>query len=918
MEKTTYRVRRWFSRLLASGLVVILLLISLAGYTTFGLNMALRLVNFSVPNMINYTGLSGTLATGAHVDQMTIRYANQTATFNHLTFELRLLELLHGHIQLDQVHADAIYAPRYPTLTLTDIVANINLASDAVRVDAQYKLPHYHFSQHLKLRGTLGQYTLALDNFIGKQTFTLTGSGTAESIQVKGKDAIDIQLSANWQQALQLSLQLHGSLHIPQLQTDIDIDPLAIAVDGPNIDMRIPGIEGTWQGKPLVIKGEGHIQDNQYRGNIQLEYEKNTLQAKGTLGKMLSAEGVTHILHLADFIPDIEGTVTLKARASGDPTRPNIHLDYTLTDLIYQTNHIEKAYGTLQVNPKQVIDANLVIQKALIGQRDVKQASATLTGSMEGHRLSITLQEPSSTITTVLEGSYHDATWKGLINTLTITTPKSTVQLAQPATISYTDKGISYQDFCLQDKYGASLCAHGQANLTTLQWNNTIDLQSFALESLGDIPVAASAIIKGGTLQGSATFQGKGSTIITQTGHITLQNGLVYLAEQNMELWLQKGRVHINDDGFAIEVDSQRQDHHFHIHASCKHVRCEGIIQGENILLSKTKMLHIVADPDLRFTLQDARLFLQGEVKIHDSAIIIQTHSNALTLPSDVHIIKPDTKTTTSSAISLDPRSHLTLHLDKAIKVGIGNTTGKLAGELHMTFPEDTPPICSGKIQLIDGKYKGYGQNLKIHTGDISYSNSPIDNPDIDIIAVREVPLNDETSSLRNLEEDKVGIRITGTAENPNINLFSYPDQLPEDEILSLLITGQKSAFSDGGVSSSSLSPFMLGSYLLETTGTLSGIGKMLSLDTVHIFDSSTTPGNGTPDVTMKTKDGSMKILVTKHINKRFSINGNFNIYSSEYQVSAQYKLSRHFSIKTYVTDFSQGVSLLYKFESNN
>ena len=918
MNINMVRIQRWVSTTIALACVTLLIIISLVGYTTFGLSLALRSINLSMPNTISYTGLAGTLVQGAHIDNLIIHHPNMEIQLEDLTFEMHLLDLMTGNIHIKNIVTPRIYLPQYPNLLLSGVAANANISSDNIQIDAQYTLPHYHVSQQLELQGTLDAYHLTLHNLIGKKTFTLTGSGNRTKLALEGKDTMEFHLSADWQHDLQLYLQMNGKFQIPQLQTEIGINHLVIALDGPNANIQIPGIEGIWQGKPLLIKGEGQIQDNQYQGNLNLQYEKNALQAKGSLGKTLSIQGETHILDLSNFLPGVGGKVTIQTTLTGNPNNPDTKVHYTVEDFIYQTNHIEKAHGTFMLHADQAVEAHLTIDNAIIGYYEIQQADVALTGNMQQHQLSLSVINDASKISALVEGSYAQPTWAGRIKNLTISTAKNTLQTPQPIPLSYQGHRIQYHNFCLQDKKQASLCLQGYIDLASQAWENTIDLRSFSLESLGDIPLGTEAIIKGGVLQGHLSAQGTGSTILNKSGQLTIQDLLVYLAEQNNELWLQKGNIKIDKQQIALTLDSKRQNHHFHVQATCHGSHCEGAIHGENVPLSKTKTLRLVADPNLQFSLKNYRIHMQGEVHVHDSTISVQTHSNALTLPNDVHIIKPDAKQSADPLISLDPSSNLRVILGKNIDIIITNTTGKLEGEIAMTFPEESPPLCNGKIRLIDGKYKGYGQRLKIHTGDISYSNSLIDNPTIDIIAVKNVQLNDDTFDLRNLEEDKVGIRITGTAENPVINLFSYPDQLPEDEILSLLITGQKTAFSEGGVNGSSLSPYMLGSYLLETTGSLTGISKMLSLDTIHIFD-STSHSSGSPSgFTVKTKDDSMKILVTKHINKRFSINGNFDIYSNEYKLSAQYKITPHLSIKTYVGDFSEGVNLIYKIESNH
>lgn len=917
MDIHTMPMRRWISKTIAIACMTLLLVMILIGYTTFGLNLALRYIHFMLPNMISYTGVSGTLAQGVRIDALTIHYADMEIQLEDLAAKINMADLVTGKIHIENIVIPKIFAPQYPLLQLTQVTADVHFSTDDLQVNAQYSLPQYDLAQKLVLQGTLNAYHLTLHNRIGEQTVTLTGTGTPSQLSLAGKDTIEFDVSANWQHELQLYLHADGKLYIPQIQTEIDINHLAMSLDGSNAKIQVPGIEGLWQGKPLHIQGEGQIQDHVYHGNLNLEYEKHMLQASGVSGNTLSIQGETHILDLSDFIPSMGGKLTIQTTVTGDHNNPDVQVQYAIEDFIYQANHVEKAQGVLELRGDQTVEGKLTLQNATLGYREIQHADISLTGNKQQHQLSLTATNETSKISALIEGAYADPSWQGIIKKLTIVTAKHTLHIPKPIPISYHAHVIEYQDVCLRDNKQGALCLQGHLDLVSRAWENTIDLQSFLLESLGDIPIGASAIIKEGLLQGHLTIRGQNKTIIDKSGHITLQNLLVYLIPQNTPLWLQQGNIKADKQKLTVRLDTKHKTYDFHIQATCQNGNCDGTIEGEHVPLSNTRTLRLIADPHLQFSLKNYRIFLRGNANIHHSAIAISTHGNVLTLPHDVHIMQPHLQDSRAPLLLLDPSSTLRVTFGKDVNIIISNTSAKLQGALNMTFPKDSLPICNGKIRLLEGEYKGYGQRLTISTGDISYTDTVIDNPTLDIIAVKEVQLDDDTFDLRNLNEDKVGVRITGTAENPLINLFSYPDQLPEDEILSLLITGQKTTFNDNGTTSG-LSPYMLGSYLLETTGSLSNISKILSLDTVHIFDSSTHTSGAPADFTIKNKDDSMKIMVTKHLNKRFSVNGNFDIYSNEYKVSAQYKLTPRLSIKTYISDLSEGIGLLYRIESNH
>ena len=103
----------------------------------------------------------------------------------------------------------------------------------------------------------------------------------------------------------------------------------------------------------------------------------------------------------------------------------------------------------------------------------------------------------------------------------------------------------------------------------------------------------------------------------------------------------------------------------------------------------------------------------------------------------------------------------------------------RLAGELRLTSPANRLAI-HGNIRAVDGTYAAYGQKLRIERSVIAFTGVA-DNPRLDVEAIRP-----------DLEDVRVGVTVTGTAQNPRIRLFSEPSMTDTDR-LSWLILGRAS-----------------------------------------------------------------------------------------------------------------------------
>jgi translocation and assembly module TamB len=118
------------------------------------------------------------------------------------------------------------------------------------------------------------------------------------------------------------------------------------------------------------------------------------------------------------------------------------------------------------------------------------------------------------------------------------------------------------------------------------------------------------------------------------------------------------------------------------------------------------------------------------------------------------------------------------LDLGKKLQLRGRGLSTRLNGLLAITAPGGRLAV-NGEVKLVRGKFSAYGQQLNIDPGSITFVGPP-ENPRLSIEAVR--PNTDV----------RVGVRVSGTAMNPRVRLFSEPE-LPEVDKLSWLVMGRAS-----------------------------------------------------------------------------------------------------------------------------
>ncbi len=242
---------------------------------------------------------------------------------------------------------------------------------------------------------------------------------------------------------------------------------------------------------------------------------------------------------------------------------------------------------------------------------------------------------------------------------------------------------------------------------------------------------------------------------------------------------------------------------------------------GEDFALLRLPDWTLAASPDVRVEFGDDLTRVRGSLTIPSADISVKTVPETATAPSTDVVVHggSDDDAAARRAYDVD----VTTVLGETVSFsGFGLSTG-ITGELRVTGTDDTPIAGTGRLELRDGRYRAYGQNLIIERGDLTF-NGPLDDPQLDVRAVR--PIDDA--------DIVAGIRITGTPGDLRSDVFTEPP-MSDAEALSYVLTGRPLS---GGQTSSDAdllnkAAFALG---LSKAGSVAAqIRAGLGLDTLEV-----------------------------------------------------------------------------------
>ncbi|HMZ01014.1 MAG TPA: translocation/assembly module TamB domain-containing protein, partial [Burkholderiaceae bacterium] len=221
----------------------------------------------------------------------------------------------------------------------------------------------------------------------------------------------------------------------------------------------------------------------------------------------------------------------------------------------------------------------------------------------------------------------------------------------------------------------------------------------------------------------------------------------------------------------------------------------------------------------------------------------------------------------------------LRIDLGQKLSIAGRGLATRLTGELRLTSPGGKIAV-HGDVHAEDGSYTAYGQKMTIDRGSVLFGGAA-DNPRLDIAA-----------SKRDLDDVRVGVTVTGTAQNPRIRLFSEPEMTETDK-LSYLLLGRAS----DGLGRTDLALLQRAAIALITGEDDSpGLIERIGLDQFSVRkDESTTPtGSGAASST--TRD--TVVSLGKQLSRRWYLGYERSLNAASGTWQLIYKLAQRFTFR--------------------
>lgn len=309
-------------------------------------------------------------------------------------------------------------------------------------------------------------------------------------------------------------------------------------------------------------------------------------------------------------------------------------------------------------------------------------------------------------------------------------------------------------------------------------------------------------------------------------------------------------------------------------------------LDGERVEIVRLPSAEVTTSPAVTLRLTPGDLEFGGTLTIPAARLEPFVAESATKVSEDVVIVGQEPAGTTAG---LRVHGDLLVVLGDAVKVSGKGLDGRLAGRLRILMNAPTDINGQGEIRFVEGRYRAYGQNLNIDQGRALYAGGPIDNPALDIVASRQRG-----------EDIKVGVRVTGTAEQPLVRLFSDP-AMDDGDALSYLILGrpldQASATEGHALYQAATSLALVGGEALATR-----IGGLFNLSEVSIESGETS--------------ADPALVLGKSLSPRLYVRYIQGLVENTAAFQIRYKLNDKWTLETESgTRSGAGADLIYSFE---
>ncbi|MEO7920040.1 MAG: translocation/assembly module TamB domain-containing protein, partial [Thermoanaerobaculia bacterium] len=307
-------------------------------------------------------------------------------------------------------------------------------------------------------------------------------------------------------------------------------------------------------------------------------------------------------------------------------------------------------------------------------------------------------------------------------------------------------------------------------------------------------------------------------------------------------------------------------------------------IQGERFQVMNTPEARVLVSPKVQIVVTAETIDVSGDVEVPFARIEYERKFATVSLSRDIVFVGA------TAAVPEKERkivARVRLILGDQVRLKSSGFDAKISGSLLAFDQPGKETAGTGELQLKEGTYKAYGQDLTIERGRLFFGGGPIQNPGVDAKAFR-----------RAKDGVVAGILIKGSLRTPEVTVYSDPPMAQADALSYLLLghrLGQATQQEGSLVTSAAASLGMKG-------------GNMLAKKLAAKF--------GLEEAKIET-EGTYKeaaLVLGKYLSPKLYVSYGIGLFDRVSTLRMNYILSRRWTVKA-ETGAANGADIVYTIE---
>lgn len=364
---------------------------------------------------------------------------------------------------------------------------------------------------------------------------------------------------------------------------------------------------------------------------------------------------------------------------------------------------------------------------------------------------------------------------------------------------------------------------------------------------------------------------------------------------QWMPFDITNGRLTLNFNGSTSTLDGLIQTSHGQLNLSgdadwnqIDAWRARIAARGSRVRVTIPPMVRLDVSPDVVFEATPQLFSLNGRVDIPWARITVQElPESAVAVSSDEVMLDDQRQPIKPVTAAIPINSNLAVNIGNDVQLDAFGLKAKLNGTLKVMQDRNGLGL-NGQINIPSGRFHAYGQDLIVRKGVLLFSGPP-DQPLLNLEAIRN------PDSTQN--DVVAGVRVTGQADAPSLEIFSDP-AMSQQEALSYLLRGQ--GLSSSGADSGMMTSMLIGMGVAQSGKLVGKIGEAfgvsdLALDTQGVGDES-------------------QVVVSGYVLPGLQVKYGVGIFDSLATLTLRYRLMPRLYLEA-VSGIDQALDMLYQFE---